>query len=341
MAEVTLSAGIRSNLVSLQNTNALLNRTQERLSTGKAVNSAIDSPENFFAAASLNDRASQLETRLDGMGQAISTLQAADNAINGMRGVISVLKSVVEEANGQTDSTDRISSGKRYNELLLQLYTMAEDSGYQGVNLLKSNESNVTEGGTEQLTVQFNESFDVSVLNVNGVNVMAGDPFQLDPSGEITTSSAMSGPGGEGFAVSFNFFDQGSLQAIGLRSAELSTTTETAALSASGTSSAIAWADDQTYRDNLDLINDQIQNFDQALVNTAKAISQNVNIVSLRQDFTTDLVNILKEGSDKLTLADLNEEGANLLALQTAQQLGSQSLAIASQANQAVLTLLG
>jgi flagellin len=50
---------------------------------------------------------------------------------------------------------------------------------------------------------------------------------------------------------------------------------------------------------------------------------------------------VLEEGADKLLLADLNEEGANLLALQTAQQLGTQSLTIASQANQAVLQLLG
>jgi flagellin-like hook-associated protein FlgL len=61
----------------------------------------------------------------------------------------------------------------------------------------------------------------------------------------------------------------------------------------------------------------------------------------LRQDFTSQLINLLVEGSEKLTLADLDEEGANLLALRTSLQLGTQSLSLASEANQSVLSLLG
>ena len=57
-------------------------------------------------------------------------------------------------------------------------------------------------------------------------------------------------------------------------------------------------------------------------------------------DFTNEYVNTLQGGSDKLTLADLNEEGANLVALQTRQQLGIQSLSIAGQQQQAILALL-
>ncbi len=68
MSEVTLSAGIRSNLISLQNTNKLLSQTQTRLATGKKVNSAIDNPNNYFKAASLTDRATGLNGRLDAMG---------------------------------------------------------------------------------------------------------------------------------------------------------------------------------------------------------------------------------------------------------------------------------
>lgn len=71
----------------------------------------------------------------------------------------------------------------------------------------------------------------------------------------------------------------------------------------------------------------------------AATFGNNLNIVQARQDFTTSLINNLKEGSDLLTLADKNEEGANLLSLQTAQQLGIQALSLASQANQSVLRL--
>lgn len=341
MAEVTLSAGIRSNLVSLQNTNKLLNRTQERLSTGKAVNSAIDNPQNFFAASNLNDRSAQLDARLDGMGQAVSTLQSADNALTNMRGIVSALKAVVDEALSQADSTDRVASGKQFNELLVQLSQLAKDSGYQGVNLLRSSESTMTAGGTETLTVQFHERFNESTLEIRGVNVSSAEDVTVDPNGEITTASRMSGAGGQAWTVSFNNADQTSSQAIGIRSAEITTDPQTSGISAAGTSAQISWVDGSYYRDNLKELTSELDDYDQALVNTAKAISQNVNIVTLRQDFTTDLINILREGSDKLTLADLNEEGANLLALQTAQQLGTQSLAIASQANQAVLSLLG
>ena len=63
-------------------------------------------------------------------------------------------------------------------------------------------------------------------------------------------------------------------------------------------------------------------------------------ILETRLNFTSSYVNTLETGSDKLTLADLNEEGANLVALQTRQQLGIQSLAIAGQQQQAILGLL-
>ncbi len=344
MAEVTLSAGIRSNLVSLQNTNRLLSQTQERLSTGKAVNSAIDNPKNFFAAANLDDRSTQLQARLDGMGQAVSTLQASDNALSAMRGIVGALKSVVEQALSQVDSNDRAASGRQFNELLVQLSNLAKDSGYQGVNLLRSGESNMTAGRNEILTVQFHERYNQSTLDIKGVNVRAAelpDAELLDINEEFSAPARMSGANGQFWAVSFNDADQPTGSAIGLRSANVTAPAQTDGISANGTAHEITWVDDNFYRENLRSVTEDIERFDQALVNTAKGISQNVNIVTLRQDFTTELVNILDEGSDKLTLADLNEEGANLLALQTAQQLGTQSLAIASQANQAVLSLLG
>ena len=65
----------------------------------------------------------------------------------------------------------------------------------------------------------------------------------------------------------------------------------------------------------------------------------NLAVIQARQDFTNSLIGTLKDGASSLTIADKNEEGANLLALQTQQQLGIQSLALASQANQSVLRL--
>lgn len=357
MNGVTLSAGMRSNLASLQKTQATLGQTQERLATGRKVNSAIDNPTNFFASSNLNDRAGKLEARLDGMGQAISTLNAADNGITAMRGIVGAMKGVVDEALASSDSNDRANSGKQFNELMVQLNQFAKDASYKGVNLLQSAQSDRTSGGTETMTVQFNESFGDSTLEIKGVNVQGSTAgVTTDSNGEIANFSDITGSRTVGtstvsqtYAITLNVDSSsiasggtGSANAavVGIRSADI-TGAEGAGQGADGTAGSISFVDDSTYQGNLQQMVKDLEAFDQALVNNAKQLSQNVNIVSLRQDFTTDLINTLEEGADKLTLADLNEEGANLLALQTSQQLGISSLSLASQSNQSVLSLVG
>ena len=71
----------------------------------------------------------------------------------------------------------------------------------------------------------------------------------------------------------------------------------------------------------------------------AQTLGSNVALLQTRLEFTENYVNTLQTGADKLTLADLNEEGANLLALQTRQQLGIQALSFAGQAEQGILAL--
>ena len=73
----------------------------------------------------------------------------------------------------------------------------------------------------------------------------------------------------------------------------------------------------------------------------AATLGSNNTVLQTRLNFTDELVNTLKDGSGKLTLADLNEESANLLALQTRQQLGLNSLALAAQSERAILSLFG
>ena len=75
MSDITLSSGVRQNLLSLQQTATLLNTTQAHLATGKKVNSAFDNPSSFFTSQSLSNRASDLSSLLDQIGQAQQTLQ--------------------------------------------------------------------------------------------------------------------------------------------------------------------------------------------------------------------------------------------------------------------------
>ena len=81
MADITLSSAVRKNLNSLQSTADLLSDVQNKLATGKKVNSALDNPSNFFTASGLTSRANDLGTLLDDMGQSVQTLKAADEGI--------------------------------------------------------------------------------------------------------------------------------------------------------------------------------------------------------------------------------------------------------------------
>ena len=74
---------------------------------------------------------------------------------------------------------------------------------------------------------------------------------------------------------------------------------------------------------------------------TASSLGSQLSVVQTRQDFTKNIVNALTIGADNLVLADSNEEGAKLLALNTRQQLSQTALSLASQADQGVLRLFG
>ncbi len=89
----------------------------------------------------------------------------------------------------------------------------------------------------------------------------------------------------------------------------------------------------------IDAALDQIDADITTLRGNASTLGSNVALLQTRLDFTERYVNVLEEGAGKLTLADLNEEGANLVALQTRQQLGIQALAFAGQSEQSVLAL--
>ena len=97
MSGISLTSSMRSNLLSLQGTSKLIDLTQQRLSTGKKVNSAIDNPSNFYTAQSLNNRAKDLDALLDSMGQAISTIKAASEAMESGLGLLEQATSIANQ----------------------------------------------------------------------------------------------------------------------------------------------------------------------------------------------------------------------------------------------------
>jgi flagellin len=98
MSGIVLSASVRQNLLSLQSTADLLATTQERLSTGKKVNTALDNPTNFFTAQGLDNRASDISNLLDGINNGVQVLQAANTGITSLQKLIDSAKSIATQA---------------------------------------------------------------------------------------------------------------------------------------------------------------------------------------------------------------------------------------------------
>ena len=114
-SDVVLTAALRNNLLSLQNTQNLIDKTQLRLATGLKVNSALDNAQNFFAAQSLSNRAGDLSRLLDGIGQSIQTIKAADNAVSSLLNLVEQADSVATQARDALagGSTEAIVTGNR------------------------------------------------------------------------------------------------------------------------------------------------------------------------------------------------------------------------------------
>ena len=134
MGGISLTASMRSNLLSLQNISGQVDLTQNKLSTGKKVNSAIDNPSSYYTALSLNNRADDLNALLDSMGQAVSTIKAATTALESAADFLeqasAVATQTLDELKNQESSI--IAQVSTEEELLAAI-----NSGQEGVIVLK------------------------------------------------------------------------------------------------------------------------------------------------------------------------------------------------------------
>jgi flagellin-like hook-associated protein FlgL len=398
--------------------------TQNRLSTGKRVNSALDDPIKYFSAMSHTHRAGDLLARKDRMSEAIQTIKAANNGIEAITQLIQSARSLAQSALSTENQSKRDSLSKQFDEILNQINLFSNDSGYRGVNFLD---------GTDQiLEVFFNESGESSLIitgidaSAKGLGLVGWDVLgfdDLDSNGEGVGSAPYFGQisnghgglnwqnvfwldadylRGAGFAdgtvsgeyISVPFspaiisvgngaFDFRGVFLTALNIDDTSVTvngyvdgveqySRTVMVDTNGPawfeanfieidtlaifSSGIIEMDEFSYRlvnqsgiaiqsedwsTNANIEN-AIQRIDSAIATLrAKSItlSANLNVITSRQDFTQGMVNTLTEGASNLTNADMNEEAANMLMLQTRQLLGSTSLSLAAQAEQSVLSL--
>jgi flagellin-like hook-associated protein FlgL len=475
--DIVLTAGIRSNLLSLQTTSNLMQTTQERLATGKKVNSALDNAVNYFTAASLSARSTELSSLLDSMTNGVNTLKAADNGLTSITQTIESMQATVTQARQDAswqsgvytvDNTSIGTTGLKYlsfvggavgstaisvalndqeqltgnalgtntagstGTLTIQAadinsgtavniavavtdtastiaaninsavgYTLASYSGGT-LTLQDAGPSQITVTGTksaalfggsgtatsaahvgqvstvDQIAAAINANaalagnikasnnagqlqitnLSISALTVTGINQTTGN---VD--GGTGTNSVLGNSVRANLVTQFNQLkDQldktaqdASFNGVNLLTGdvlklffnELSTSTlSIQSTNPNGVNSStlgIADATNTEFQDNTQL-DTRLQALHTALGEVASQASDfgsNLSIVQNRQDFTNNMINTLQTGADGLTLADTNQEGANMLALQTRQQLSITALSLASQANQSVLKLFG
>jgi len=459
---VTLSAGVRQNLNSLQQTADMMAQTQNRLATGKKVNSALDNPTNFFTSKSLNSRANELSSLLDGISNATKTLEAADNGIKAITKLVESAQSTARQAlqDGGAGAGTVVESSSSISTNLLSpvagesIQDQAKRQTLSNLNFAAGDTISVQSTDTETgavsditITVGTTQKTDgtgpvatvedvLDVINASGVataEVTDAGKFKLtgsdtdtlnlsivDASGDGATGStqAASIAAGLGFGSNADvdlsdpadgdYVDAGETDvtftdgtnAGDADSFSITTQANPAANSSSRQKLVSQFneilgqidelAEDASYN-GVNLINSSsskltvafnekrdasskseltisgqdltssglnignVSSMSDAEANAAldslsgaltslreagSTFGANLNTVTIREDFTNDMVNTLQTGADNLVLADTNEEGANLLALQTRQSLSTTALSLSSQSDQAVLRLL-
>ena len=438
MSDIVLSAGIRQNLLALQNTSALQQKTENRLATGKKVNSALDNPVNFFTAASLSNRATDLSGLLDGISNATQTITAASTALTSISKLVRSLQSTITQAQNDAAQNRPTKAGTA-------LSTVAETAltgkGLKDTTLAKklvddnggtANTATATYAGnlgiaaaTTNLQLEIKAgatTYDIALAPatatvqdlVNAINASGIATASVDDSGKLNvngvgSSTLQIGLGASAVSAAAAITDAqagGQNALLGLAAADYTTgitatgnSTVRAALvtqfntltaqidqlaqdagfngknllngdkltvvfnektgsqqskldvqgsKLTAVSLGIGTAVNGTastgqfnIQDDTDLATtaNTLTSALNSLQSLASTFGANLSVVQTRQEFTKSLVNTLTIGADNLTNADTNEEGANLIALQTRQALATTALSLAAQADQAVLKL--
>ncbi len=425
MSDVVLSKGIRSNLLSLQNSAAQRDVAQIRLSTGRKVNSALDDPLNYFQSQSLTTRGNDLNRLLDNIGLGIKTIEQANNGLTGMQRLIEQMQAGLRSALTSNATNARLASGTDpvsrravdylTNPNLVGTSAPGNAGTFSAGATLQVNftvpSTPVVPAGT--FTITFTNPMTaqdlVTQINSNAANNNAttGERYvnaSIDAGGRLIIDNTTGGTlqmvlGGTGVPPSTltNLFGTYEPPLV------TSTATNTGVIASTVNPTRAKFA--EQYNDmltqltnfardsgfngtnllngqTLDMIfnedattrlivrgvvfdaaglglsaNDSRRNMqsdteiyaglsklDASLKQIraqAATFGANNTVATTRQAFTKEAVNLLKQGADNLVVADLNEEGANLLALQTRQQLSTQALSLANQSDQAILRLFG
>ncbi len=300
---ISLSAGLRNAVTSLTDIGSAINQANNRLATGKKVNSALDNAGAYFKAQGLQKESRDLSAVQDGLERGSKVIAKTTNAIDGVRKLFESAQALSRQAR-QLGSTDAARDTLRNQvvELISQASKLALDAGYDGSKLLQ---------------------VDATAL----------------PNTVINTNTATSGGTNITLTASDFRFNQAGVGKI----ANFTTaTTGINVVDAAGTSQTVTGATTWATAGGDTLIDNTVAQFGtalSALQATASAVATQSAVLDIRKSFTASSQRSNNELADYLTLADINEEGANLTSLQTKQTLAVTSLSLAGRADQAILRL--
>lgn len=386
---IALSAGVRNNLQSLQNTSNLIALSQNRLATGKKVNSAIDDPSAFFTAQNLSDRSAKLTKLLDGINSGVSTIKAASTGLDSIykqlqsaQGIIDSLKADVAKASNQASGA-------------ATALTTSTALGAGAIGIANSDTITFTDsvsGGTTTVSLGATAATDTVQDLINKVNAQGNGVYSAAlTNGKITFTSTGSnqftvGVSNAGTANAtattalggtsvVGTVDQTKINAYAKQFNDVLTSVDQFGADSSfngvnllraGNNLDIVYNEDATSKStvvsrditasNFSLVNinatgsGTVANFtgqEAAIKNALASVrtyqseySAQLSTAQNRSDFAKNLSNLLLSGAESLTNADQNAEAANVLALQTRQQLSQSALSLSVQGDQAVLQLL-
>src|SRR5437868_5135255 len=386
MSGIVLSASVRQNLLSLQSTADLLSTTQNRLATGKKVNTALDNPTNYFTAASLDSRASDINNLLDGIGNGVQVLQAANTGITSLQKLVDTAKSIANQVlqttvgySSKSTATSTIALGGNAANLVdgtvikaTDVLTIAATGGGTATSITFGASESLDQLNTALAANNLSASIDsagklVITTTNDAASSSVGAIVYTNTGGGTLTFGAVVAPVADAAsqAIRSNLVGQynniiaqitttaqdSSFNGINLLNGDnlkltfnetgkstLSITGVTYNATGLGLNALVAGTD---FKDN-NSANKAIAalgSASSALRTEASALGSNLSIVQIRQDFSKNLINVLQTGSSNLTLADTNEEAANSQALPTRQSIAVSALALANQSQQSVLQL--
>jgi flagellin-like hook-associated protein FlgL len=197
--DIILSSALRNNLLSLQNTQRNIDQTQLRLATGLRVNSALDNPQNFFTAQSLNNRAGDLSRLLDGISQSIRTIEQANTGVETLSQLLDQADSVALEAQSEIRASEGFSRARGNEDL----------TGVTDITLVGG-------GGV----IANGDNFDVTVTQADGsqatLNIVLGNGAGQEQNVDDIVSAINTDAGNLADVVTARVTDQGYLEIASL-----------------------------------------------------------------------------------------------------------------------------